>query len=346
MIQVIIGENEAGQRFDKYLGKLLSKAPAGFYYKMLRKKNITLNDKKASGKEKLAKGDHVKLFLAEETFEKFSNAKNIFKDAGKNHTALSALKLPKDLHILYEDEQILLWNKPVHMLSQKAKETDISLNEYFLAYLLNSGQIRQEELNTFKPSICNRLDRNTSGIVICGKTLAGLQKMNELIKTRELKKYYICIVKGELKEPLSLKGYLLKDEAVNKVSLSSTFMEGFGEIATEIIPLEVFELLLDEKNSQLCTLAKVHLITGKTHQIRAHLSSIGHPILGDYKYGNRKLNDRIKEKYKITDQLLHAYCLVFPKLEEPFLKLSERTFRTEFPERFKKLHGFKSQYEQ
>lgn len=351
MIEVVIRENEAGQRFDKYLGKLLSNAPSGFYYKMLRKKNITLNGKKAEGKEKLAEGDLVRLYLAPETFEKFSGGKNMTEGNGKPDwnqavNALLSLSIPKELSVLYEDKHILLWNKPVNMLSQKAKDEDISLNEYFLSHLLKSGQLTPEEFHTFKPSVCNRLDRNTSGIVICGKTLAGLQKMNGLLKTRELEKYYVCVIKGWLKEPVSLKGYLKKDSASNRAALTAKKAEGTSEIITNIKPLKVFSLFSKEagnqekeqgENGQLCTLAEVHLVTGKTHQIRAHLASIGHPILCDYKYGDRRVNDRMKAEYHIEDQLLHAYRLVFPRMEAPFEGVSGKTFQTGVPERFLRL---------
>ncbi len=355
MIEVVIRENEAGQRFDKYLGKLLGKAPSGFYYKMLRKKNITLNGKKAEGKEKLAEGDLVRLYLAPETYEKFSGKKAVTVEEGKaakNQAVdeLLQISIPKELSVIYEDKQILLWNKPVNMLSQKAKDEDISLNEYFLAHLFQEGQLTPEEFHTFKPSVCNRLDRNTSGIVICGKTLTGLQKMNELLKTRELEKYYVCVIKGWLKEPVSLKGYLKKDSASNKAALTQKKAEGASEIITNIKPLKVFSLFSEKvgnvdvkkekrqrENGQFCTLAEVHLVTGKTHQIRAHLASIGHPILCDYKYGDKKLNDRIKLEYHVEEQLLHAYRLVFPRMEVPFEALSEKSFQTAFPERFLRL---------
>ncbi len=352
MIEVLIGKNEAGQRFDKYLGKLLNHAPSGFYYKMLRKKNITLNGKKAEGKEKLAEGDLVRLYLAPETYEKFSGKKAITVENGKPGwkqavEELLQLSIPEELSVIYEDKHILLWNKPVNMLSQKAKDADISLNEYFLAYLLQSRQIAPEEFHTFKPSVCNRLDRNTSGMVICGKTLAGLQKMNELLKTRELEKYYICVIKGRLKEPVSLKGYLKKDSASNKAALTEKKAEGASEIITDIKPLKVFSMFsgnvaINEtekgrgrrETGQPCTLAEVHLVTGKTHQIRAHLASIGHPILCDYKYGDRRLNDRMKAEYHVKEQLLHAYRLVFPMMEAPFEELSGKSFQTGMPERF------------
>lgn len=182
MQEIIISANEAGQRFDKLLGKYLNEAPKSFIYKMLRKKNIVLNGKKATGNEKLELGDHVKLFLADETIEKFSKVK-----IQKTNTRLD---------ILYEDENILLINKPVGMLSQKATKKDESLIEHVISYLLDTNQLEKAALRSFKPSVCNRLDRNTSGLVVAGKSLAGLQKMGALFKERTMKKYYRCLVVG------------------------------------------------------------------------------------------------------------------------------------------------------
>ena len=159
MQEIKITEQEAGQRFDKLLGKYLNKAPKSFLYKMLRKKNITLNGKKASGNEKLAKGDCVKLFLSDETIQKFS-------ETFSGYTNVS-------LDILYEDEDIILINKPVGMLSQKAARSDESLVEHLISYLIQSHALTEEDLRTFRPSICNRLDRNTSGIVAAGGRLSG-----------------------------------------------------------------------------------------------------------------------------------------------------------------------------
>lgn len=311
MKEIIIAENEAGQRLDKFLTKYLNEAPKSFFYKMLRKKNIVLNGKKATGNEKLNMGDSVKLFLADETIEKFSS-NQIQKASAK-------------LDIIYEDEHIMLINKPVGMLSQKADKKDESLVEYLITYLLESGSITKEELRTFHPSVCNRLDRNTSGMVAAGKSLAGLQGLSELFKDRSLRKYYRCLVQGCVKDVQHIRGYLYKDEKKNKVTVLSSPKEGSLPIETEY---RAVKYLGD------ATLLEVHLITGRTHQIRAHLASVGHPIIGDYKYGNKKINDRYKQEFKLESQLLHAYRLEFPKLDGALSKVSEKEFVAELPELF------------
>ena len=170
MKELIIHDNEAGQRLDKLLRKYLSEAPGSFIYKMLRKKNIVLNGKKATGNEHLRKGDSVKLFLADDTIAKFQAAGKTVEENIKNTVKLD---------VIYEDQNVIFINKPSGMLSQKAKETDVSVVENVTAYLLESGQLTKENLHTFRPSICNRLDRNTSGLIVAGKSLAGLQQMGD-----------------------------------------------------------------------------------------------------------------------------------------------------------------------
>lgn len=311
MQEIIVTANEAGQRFDKLLAKYLNEAPKSFLYKMLRKKNIVLNGKKATGNEKLEVGDSIKLFLADETIEKFSK--------------VTIQRTNQVLDILYEDEHVLFINKPVGMLSQKAEAKDESLVEHIISYLLDSRQLTEAELRKFKPSICNRLDRNTSGLVVAGKSLIGLQKMGELFKERSLKKFYRCLVTGEVREKQYIKGYLVKDETINKVIVSQKETKDSLPIETEYEPLWT---------NGSCTLLEVHLITGRTHQIRAHLASIGHPIIGDYKYGNRKVNDIYKQKYKLESQLLHAYRLEMPELEQPFISMSSKQFVAPLPNLF------------
>ena len=214
-----ITDNEAGQRFDKYLAKLLGNAPKSFFYKMLRKKNITLNGKKASGNEKLQTGDQIKLFLSDDTFAKFSQ---------QQQTARAVT----DLDILYEDSDILLINKPVGMLSQPDDTKEPSLVEYLIGYLLNNGSITEEGLRTFHPSVCNRLDKNTTGIVAAGKSLAGLQELSSLFHDRTIHKDYLCIVKGILTEKEQIRGYLYKDTKLNKVTISKTKIKDSQPIET------------------------------------------------------------------------------------------------------------------
>ena len=314
MQEIIVTANEAGQRFDKLLAKYLNEAPKSFLYKMLRKKNIVLNGKKATGNEKLQIGDHIKLFLSDETIEKFSKME--FK------------KTKQTLDIIYEDENILMINKPVGMLSQKAEAKDESLVEHVITYMINSNQISEAQLHKFKPSICNRLDRNTSGLVVAGKSLIGLQTMGELFKNRSMKKFYRCLVLGEIREKQYIKGFLKKDESANKVSIFKTEQKDSQPIETEYTPIW---------SNGKYTLLEVHLITGRTHQIRAHLSSQDHPIIGDYKYGNRKINDVFKKKYKLESQLLHAFRLEMPEIAQPFENISKKQFIAPLPELFEKI---------
>lgn len=311
-----IRDNEAGQRFDKYLSKLLRNAPKSFFYKMLRKKNITLNGKKATGNEKLEAGDQVKLFLSDETFDKFSQQDK-------------AARAVTTLDVLYEDADVLLINKPAGMLSQPDDTKEPSMVEYVIGYLLEKGELTEEDLRTFRPSVCNRLDKNTSGIIAAGKSLAGLQELSELFHDRTVHKEYLCIVKGVLREKKHIKGYLYKDTKQNKVAI-------YKQKQKEAQPIEtVYEPL--EDNGEV-TLLKVGLITGRTHQIRAHLASEGYPLAGDTKYGQDAFNRRYREKYQLKHQLLHAFRLSFPDgMEGRLSDLSGKCFRAPLPAQFERI---------
>ncbi|MBQ8627281.1 MAG: RluA family pseudouridine synthase [Agathobacter sp.] len=299
MKEFIIQKNEENQRFDKYLKKLLPNATTSFLYKMMRKKNIVINKKKAEGNEKLVAGDVISIFLSDETFEKFHAN---LEELQKEYNTLKSLNL-KGLKVVYEDTDMIVADKPYNMLSQKATDKDLSANEYLLGYMINKGELSFEEFQTFRPSVVNRLDRNTTGLLLFGKTLNGLQELGENIRNRSIEKYYRAIVAGELKEELELKGYLLKDEKTNKVSYHSKQIAGADYIETGVKPIV-------SRNG--LTLVEIHLITGKTHQIRLHLSTIGHPIVGDMKYGDEKINKKYYESHKVNHQLLHAYRLEFP----------------------------------
>ena len=295
MIEHEIRSNEAGQRLDKFLGKYMPLAPKSFFYKMLRKKNITLNGKKAAGQEKLAEGDRIRFFLSDETVSKFTGSAQTTEKQERKRPAVP----PVELDILYEDRHTLFINKPAGMLSQKAAADDVSLVEYVTGYLLKSGQITDDELRTFHPAVCNRLDRNTSGIVAAGKTLAALQELSAMFRDRTLRKYYLCFVAGSVKEGAHIDGYLVKDPKTNRVSFSKTETAGAVRIETEYRPL---------CEGEGATLLEVHLITGKTHQIRAHMA---------------------------TSQLLHAARLCIPQQDGVLAGLSGKTVYAPLPELFR-----------
>ena len=315
MKQIEISGLEEGQRFLKWLEKYMDAAPKSFFYKMLRKKNITLNGRKAKGGEVLRAGDQVRFFLSEETMEKFRSSRRTVKS------------IPLD--VIYEDRDVIFLNKPSGMLSQKAAPNDTSLNEYLIAYLLEKGEITPSQLERFRPALCNRLDRNTSGLITGGKTLAGLQELSRLIKERQVHKWYRCIVKGRMEGEAHLRGYLQKDPASNQVRILE-HPGGDGK------PIETWYRTV--KTDQAYTLLEVLLVTGRSHQIRAHLASLGHPILGDPKYGDPVLNRSLEKEFGIRGQLLHAWRLEFPKLEGALSALSERAFTAPEPETFRKLN--------
>lgn len=323
MQSVTIGNNQAGQRLDKFLHKYLPAAGTGFLYKMLRKKNITLNGRKAEGFEILAPGDELSFFFSEETFRKFSGSPVSVDEYVRAYRSL------QDVRVLYEDADVLLAEKGAGILTQKSAQGDLSLNEWLIGFLLDSGGIGREELAGFKPSVCNRLDRNTSGIVLCGKTLAGSQYLSGCIRERKIRKYYRTVCLGRVERETVAAGYLVKDSKRNKVTVSAEKPFGSGEqdaIKTRYLPLSC---------SGDYTLLEVELITGKTHQIRAHLAGCGHPLVGDCKYGNKEINAAFQQRFGLKYQLLHAYRVEFPACGTgPGAVLGGRSFTAPYSEEF------------
>ena len=200
--------------------------------------------------------------------------------------------------------------------------------EYLTGYLLEEGAVTEASLHTFRPSVCNRLDRNTSGIVAAGKTLAGLQELSGLFHDRSLHKFYRCLVKGVIKNEKYIKGYLHKDEKCNKVTVQEKETPGALPIETRYRPLG---------DNGSVTLLEVELITGRTHQIRAHLSGTCHPLVGDYKYGSRAFNEEYRKKYGLKSQLLHAYRLEIPEIPGRLSYLSGREFTAPLPRQFQNI---------
>lgn len=346
MREVIISEREEGQRLDRYLEKYMPDAPKSFFYKMMRKKNIVLNGKKVSGSERIQTGDQIKLFLADETIEGFrsgkkaqevdlgaqqmpqakrlekgarqmpqakrptngarqmSPAKRLEKGARQGKIELQQGHYDRNLpplQIVYEDAQFLVVNKPVGVLSQKADRNDRSIVEQITDYLADNAAD-----DTFRPGICNRLDRNTSGLIVAGKTVRALQDMNKRFKERTICKYYLCVVHGSVLKKQYLKGYLEKDSRTNKVTVRQQPGPNSVPIATEYLPLQQ-----GMYQGESFTMLQVHLITGKSHQIRAHLASIGHPLVGDVKYSTKRASAFDREQLHQRVQLLHAWQLIF-----------------------------------
>ena len=311
MKELTIDKTTAGQRLNKYLLKYFKNAGSSFIYKMLRKKNIVLNGKKATGSEMLKEEDKIKVFFSDETFAKMRG------EAAAKASANRLASLPvKPLDIVYEDEDILVINKPAGLLSQGAKDGDDSVNSRILAYLWKEKKITEESFALFHPSVVNRLDRNTSGLVLAGKTLAGSQMLTEEIRNHSSQKYYHCFVAGRLEEERQLRDYLIKDVAQNRVYVRKDFCVGALQIKTDVTPLQVFED---------CTYVRVKLLTGRTHQIRAHLASIGHPVIGDPKYGDKKINAIFRQRDHVHSQLLHA---------AEYIMSDGRSFQAKEPELF------------
>ena len=293
MKKIQITENDANQRIDKYIKKLLVNAPTNFIYKMFRKKDIKVNGKKVNEKYILKNNDVVEMFLYEDKFKEFTATKDIYN-------------VKKTFKVLYEDNHVLIVYKPAGLLVHEDKNESVNtLTNQVLSYLANKNELDLSRENTFMPGPVHRLDRNTSGIVIFGKTLAALQVLNEMIKQRHcIEKSYLTICKGKVNQKRNLKGYIVKLDDQAQVKLVSKDYPGALTMETIVKPV---------KYNNDYSKVEVTLITGRMHQIRVHLSSIDHPIIGDRKYGDFELNKFVKKEFGLNHQLLHAYKIRFVK---------------------------------
>ncbi len=308
MREIIISETEANQRLDKMLLKYMNQCPKSYLYKCMRTNKIKCNGKKPKGNECLAEGDSVKLFLHDEQIESLQERRTIEQT-------------PVTFKTVYEDEHLLIIDKPLGLLTQKDSKDGHSLAEEVLTYLSGQGY-SQEASNGFIPAPCNRLDRNTAGIVLVGKNIVATQSISEMLKTKEISKYYMSIVLGRITKPMVLKGYHVKVKDKNEVKIVPHKVEGAKPVETRILPLQ---------SNGRYTLIEVQLVTGKTHQIRAHLSQIGHPIIGDPKYGDALENKYFQDKYQLYYQFLCAYKVKFELCSPPFGYLQNRVFTVAVP---------------
>ena len=299
--EITVSRGEGDRRLDKYLMKYMNTAPHSFIYKMLRKKRIKLNGARASGNEILCDGDIITLYLSDNTISSFTVARALPKQAG-------------DLDIVFEDDDILLLNKPAGMLVHSDTPCGSGdLASRLICYLDSIGLLS----DTFTPAPSNRLDRNTSGIVACGKHPAAVRALNEA----KPEKFYIAAVLGIINEADRLVGFISKDHQSNEATVNSISFPGSKQIITEFSPIGW---------GQGITLLRIKLVTGRTHQIRAQFMAAGFPVLGDPKYGNIQIN----EQFALKSQLLHAAEYKFTANEGLLEKYYSSTFYAPIPEKF------------
>lgn len=302
MRTITINKNDAGQRMDKFLSKRFKTMPKSLMYKYIRTKYIKLNGKKCTIDDVLSEGDVLTLYIKDEFFE-------------QKYDEYEFMKAPKKLEIVYEDENLIIIDKPEGVLAHPDKTYHFdSMVARVQHYLYDKGEYDPKAENSFAPAMANRLDRNTGGLIIAAKNAPALKELNRLIKERQIKKLYLCICEGTPKRSEGLlTGSLTKDEHKNKVTVRKNSDEGKA-VATQYRVLD---------SGKRYSLVEVVLLTGRTHQIRAHMAMIGNPLAGDTKYGGHPL--RVKGH---TGQALYSYKLRFGEIEEsPLAYLSGKEFR-------------------
>ncbi|GIM29540.1 pseudouridine synthase [Clostridium polyendosporum] len=312
-MRIEIGTNEAGQRLDKFLRKLLKDVPLSAIFKALRKGDIRINGKKEKEKYSLQEGDIVEIRYIQSKQEK--NEKFQMVDSSS-------------LMITYEDENMVLVEKwPGVLVHSDKKNGEPTLTDYVLSYLHRKGDYVPEQEVTFTPAPCNRLDRNTSGVVFYGKNFESLKLLNELIRERKIKKYYIALVKGRIKDKV-YEAYIAKDDENNISNVFETKGPNTKKISMEVKTLQ---------SNGAFSLVEIELITGRSHQLRAHLAYLGHPIIGDPKYGDKKMNSFFDNKFGLNYQFLYAYKVIFKDVPEKFNYLKNKTIAETLPPMFKKI---------
>ncbi|MGE5631843.1 MAG: RluA family pseudouridine synthase [Caulobacteraceae bacterium] len=315
MFEIRITENEEGQRLDRFLRKYLKEYPLGEIYKLFRKNKVKVNGKREKENYMLTAGDTLQLYMA--MSEQDTDRKKVLKPG-----------TTKSLDIIHEDDNIIIANKPAGLLTHPDKPGDTDTLVDRALYHIYKNRTAEDSL-TFTPAVCNRLDRNTGGIVIVAKNYKSLKAINHSIRDRSIRKLYLCIVAGRMNKSGEIRGYLQKDEESNKASVLNRKEADSKEIHTIYKTLCVSRPLktLDKSFSLL----EVELVTGRSHQIRAHLASLGHPIIGDAKYGDNRINDWFRREYRLEHQFLYAYKVEFKEVHEDAAYLGNKSFECKLP---------------
>lgn len=329
MISVEIGKNEQNQRLDKFLRKYLENAPLSFIYKAIRK-DVKVNGKRGREDTLLVHGDIVSLYLSEEDLERFRKKR-------------TSRRVRRQFQIAYEDENILAAVKPLGLLTHgDSREKKNHLANQVVDYLIEEGKYNPRMEKTFTPAPVNRLDRNTTGLVLFGKNNPSLQTLNQMIREKNMvRKFYLTVVCGHMKTPLHLRSRMVKDEETNRITVLPEETKHRNELKQSVSGKEMETmarpLAFGSYKGRRYTLAEVEIVTGRTHQIRAHLAKAGFPILGDAKYGNQKENQAARRDFGINSQLLHACRLFFRQGMGELSYLTGLEIQAELPPGFERI---------
>ena len=312
MVNIEIGKNEQKQRLDKFLRKYLGNASLSYIYKAIRK-DVKVNGRRAKEDTMLELGDVITLYISDEELSALTRTRR-------------STRVKRQFKVAYEDDNIIVVEKPFGLLTHGDRtEKKNHLANQVVDYLIEKGDYNPRLERTFTPASVNRLDRNTTGLVLFGKTGEALQTLNRMIREKDkVNKYYMTIVKGRVKGELHLRDRMVKDERTNKVRVLSMDEEG-RDMETIVRPIET---------GRDFTLVEVELITGRTHQIRAHLAKAGHPVIGDVMYGDRKVNEMVMRRFNLNTQLLHAYKLTFRGCTGALEYLNDLEITADLPEDF------------
>lgn len=303
MKEIYISKNDGNQRFDRFLRKYFENAPLSVIQKNIRKKNFKINGKRAKADDFIYENDKITMYISDENYNKWLR-KIDFKPGDFN------------LNIVFEDDNVIIMDKDKGLLTHASSKADYGNNlvDQMLSYLYKTRQVDKTD-KTFNPAVVNRLDRNTEGFIIGAKNSTSLRSLNEAIKKRKIDKYYLTIVKGDIRENFTIETKIEKNNRKNKVKSSK---DG-SKILTHFRPIE---------SNGKYTLLECQLITGKTHQIRFSLAQNNTPIIGDRKYGDSSTNRLLRDKYKINNQILLAYKIKFNHINE-LAYLENREFESD-----------------